>query len=248
MDWGKDYFTFSDTNIEYIWRFLAILHESDSALVGSPLDRVVPALRHVDLGPRAPRPLRGSRDPSLYVRFPLARPRGRVDRRLDDDALDAAGERRRRRQSGRRLRAARERRVGRLCALPGGELHAGRQGIRARRPALRGAVRHARAGLAGRAPRDPVGRRRARHRYRHRPHRPRLRWRGLRAVEGARPRRAHAGRRERAGSIPSTAGCTVSRPARPPSRSSATSATAGCSCAPRPRSTATRSAGAVTRR
>ena len=27
MDWGKDYFTFSDTNIEYIWRFLAIVHE-----------------------------------------------------------------------------------------------------------------------------------------------------------------------------------------------------------------------------
>src|SRR5688500_12164909 len=23
MDWGRDYFTFSDTNIEYIWRFLA---------------------------------------------------------------------------------------------------------------------------------------------------------------------------------------------------------------------------------
>ncbi|MDX6517956.1 MAG: isoleucyl-tRNA synthetase, partial [Gaiellaceae bacterium] len=27
MDWGNDYFTFSDTNIEYIWRFLAIVHE-----------------------------------------------------------------------------------------------------------------------------------------------------------------------------------------------------------------------------
>src|SRR3954467_3029098 len=26
MDWGKDYFTFSDTNIEYIWRFLKIVH------------------------------------------------------------------------------------------------------------------------------------------------------------------------------------------------------------------------------
>src|SRR6476646_5737219 len=26
MDWGNDYFTFSDTNIEYIWRFLAIVH------------------------------------------------------------------------------------------------------------------------------------------------------------------------------------------------------------------------------
>src|SRR5207344_159421 len=26
MDWGNDYFTFSDTNIEYIWRFLRIVH------------------------------------------------------------------------------------------------------------------------------------------------------------------------------------------------------------------------------
>ncbi|HSO01918.1 MAG TPA: class I tRNA ligase family protein, partial [Gaiellaceae bacterium] len=27
MDWGRDYFTFSDTNIEYIWRFLATIEE-----------------------------------------------------------------------------------------------------------------------------------------------------------------------------------------------------------------------------
>jgi isoleucyl-tRNA synthetase len=27
MDWGNDYFTFSDTNIEYIWRFLKVVHE-----------------------------------------------------------------------------------------------------------------------------------------------------------------------------------------------------------------------------
>ena len=27
MDWGNDYFTFSDTNIEYIWRFLALMFE-----------------------------------------------------------------------------------------------------------------------------------------------------------------------------------------------------------------------------
>ena len=84
-------------------------------------------------------------------------------------------------------------------------------------------------GSARRAPRDPVGRRRARHGHRHRPHRPRLRRRGLRAVEGARPRRADAGRRERAASTPSTAGCTASPPSRRRSRSSATSATAACS-------------------
>src|SRR5438876_882023 len=27
MDWGADYYTFSDTNIEYIWRFLKLMHE-----------------------------------------------------------------------------------------------------------------------------------------------------------------------------------------------------------------------------
>ena len=27
MDWGNDYYTFSDTNIEYIWRFLKTVHE-----------------------------------------------------------------------------------------------------------------------------------------------------------------------------------------------------------------------------
>ena len=27
MDWGNDYFTFSDTNIEYIWRFLREMYE-----------------------------------------------------------------------------------------------------------------------------------------------------------------------------------------------------------------------------
>ena len=26
MDWGRDYFTFSDTNIEYIWKFLKVVH------------------------------------------------------------------------------------------------------------------------------------------------------------------------------------------------------------------------------
>lgn len=71
MDWGKDYFTFSDTNIEYIWRFLKIVHErgwlyrghrptewcprcgtsiSAHELAGSYIDRV---------------------DPSLWVRFHL---------------------------------------------------------------------------------------------------------------------------------------------------------------------------------
>ena len=135
------------------------------------------------------------------------------------------------------------------CALfPDETLRAGREGRRARRPALRRAVRHARARLGRRASRDPVGRRRARHRHRHRPHRARLRRRGLRALEGARPRRAHARRRGRP-LLPRVR--LAARPldrSRRPSRSSATSATAGCSCGPRRPSTATRSAGAATRR
>ena len=109
--------------------------------------------------------------------------------------MDAAGERRGGGEPGRRVRPARERRLGRGRALPGRDVHAPPPGRRARRAPLRRAVRHARAGLAGRAPRDPVGRRRARHRYRHRAHRAGLRRRGLRALPGARPGRPHPGRR-----------------------------------------------------
>ena len=73
MDWGNDYFTFSDTNIEYIWRFLQPRARARLALPGPPLDRVVPALRHLDLRSTSSQSaLRQDRaDPSLYVRFPL---------------------------------------------------------------------------------------------------------------------------------------------------------------------------------
>src|SRR5215216_7458688 len=27
MDWDRDYYTFSDTNVEYIWRFLKVVHD-----------------------------------------------------------------------------------------------------------------------------------------------------------------------------------------------------------------------------
>ena len=72
------------------------------------------------------------------------------------------------------------------------------RGERARRLALRGTVRRARARRRGRAPRHPVGRRHARPGHRHRPHRPGLRRRGLRALQGARPAGADARRRGRA--------------------------------------------------
>ncbi|MBA2607804.1 MAG: isoleucine--tRNA ligase, partial [Actinobacteria bacterium] len=71
MDWGKDYFTFSDTNIEYIWRFLKIVHKRDWIYKGH---------RATEWCPRcgtsiSAHELAGSyidrEDPSLTVRFPL---------------------------------------------------------------------------------------------------------------------------------------------------------------------------------
>ena len=71
MDWGNDYFTFSDTNIEYIWKFLARVHERGWLVRGH---------RSTEWCPRcgtsiSAHELAGSyvdrADPSLYVRFPL---------------------------------------------------------------------------------------------------------------------------------------------------------------------------------
>ncbi|HZN15228.1 MAG TPA: isoleucine--tRNA ligase [Acidimicrobiales bacterium] len=71
MDWGTDYFTFSDTNIEYIWRFLKIVHERGWLYRGH---------RATEWCPRcgtsiSAHELAGSyidrEDPSLTVRFPL---------------------------------------------------------------------------------------------------------------------------------------------------------------------------------
>src|ERR1041385_3112782 len=36
MDWGNDYFTFSDMNIEYIWKFLKIVNERGWLYTGHP--------------------------------------------------------------------------------------------------------------------------------------------------------------------------------------------------------------------
>ena len=120
-------------------------------------------------------------DPSLFVRFPLARPAGRVASRLDDDAVDAAGERRRGRQPRGRVRAAAGRRV------VGGRPGAGR-GVRRARSAAPSSSAFATRGRSttwrpprGRAPGYPLGGRLARGGDRDRPHRARLRRRGLRA-------------------------------------------------------------------
>ncbi len=71
MDWGNDYFTFSDTNIEYIWKFLRIVHEKGWLFKGH---------RATEWCPRcgtsiSAHELHGSYvdrvDPSLFVRFKL---------------------------------------------------------------------------------------------------------------------------------------------------------------------------------
>ena len=109
MDWGNDYYTFSDTNIEYIWKFLQIVHERGWLFKGH---------RATEWCPRcgtsiSAHELAGSyidkEDPSLFVRFPLLDRPGEAARHLDDDAVDAAGQRRRRRQARPRLRPQGER-------------------------------------------------------------------------------------------------------------------------------------------
>ncbi|MBW3592490.1 MAG: isoleucine--tRNA ligase, partial [Actinobacteria bacterium] len=73
MDWGNDYFTFSDTNIEYIWRFLKIVHERGWLYVGHRSNEWCPrcgtSLSQHELTQAGVYQERV--DPSLYVRFRL---------------------------------------------------------------------------------------------------------------------------------------------------------------------------------
>ena len=73
MDWGNDYYTFSDTNIEYIWRFLKTLHERGALYQGHRSTEWCPRcgtsisqheLSQADV-------YKERSDPSLFVRFPL---------------------------------------------------------------------------------------------------------------------------------------------------------------------------------
>ena len=108
MDWDNDYYTFSDTNIEYIWRFLKAVHERGWLYKGHRSTQWCPRCgtslsQHEQAGEENYEELE---HPSLYVRFPLAGARRRVADRLDDDTVDAAGQRRGRREAGRGVRAA----------------------------------------------------------------------------------------------------------------------------------------------
>ena len=73
MDWGRDYFTFSDTNIEYVWRMLKRVHENDWLYMGHRSTEWCPrcgtSLSQHELSQSGVYQDRA--DPSLYVRFPL---------------------------------------------------------------------------------------------------------------------------------------------------------------------------------
>jgi isoleucyl-tRNA synthetase len=73
MDWGNDYFTFSDTNIEYIWKFLKIVNDRGWLYKGHRSTEWCPrcgtSLSQHELSQSGVYQDRA--DPSLYVRFPL---------------------------------------------------------------------------------------------------------------------------------------------------------------------------------
>jgi isoleucyl-tRNA synthetase len=73
MDWGNDYFTFSDTNIEYIWRFLKVIHDRGWLYLGHRSTEWCPrcgtSLSQHELTQAGVYQERA--DPSLFVRFPL---------------------------------------------------------------------------------------------------------------------------------------------------------------------------------
>jgi isoleucyl-tRNA synthetase len=73
MDWGNDYFTFSDTNIEYIWRFLKECERRGWLYKGHRATQWCPRCgtslsKHEQAGDENYAELE---HPSLYVRFPL---------------------------------------------------------------------------------------------------------------------------------------------------------------------------------
>ena len=73
MDWGNDYFTFSDTNIEYVWRILKRVHENGWLYMGHRSTEWCPrcgtSLSQHELSQAGVYQDRA--DPSLFVRLPL---------------------------------------------------------------------------------------------------------------------------------------------------------------------------------
>jgi isoleucyl-tRNA synthetase len=71
MDWGNDYFTFSDTNIEYIWRFLQHVNDRGWLVMGHRSTEWCPRCGTSISAHELHGHYEERRDPSLYVRFPL---------------------------------------------------------------------------------------------------------------------------------------------------------------------------------
>ena len=205
MDWDNSYFTYSDDNIEAIWYFLQKCFERKYLYEGHvPLPwctRCGTSLsQHEMLGSY----VETERPVAVREREPARRLRPRA-RALDDHAVDAARERR---GGGPPDAPLRRGRVGRPRARPQrGQPQATRHArrrraaraerLRARRPRIRDLLPRS-PGASARSPRrDPMGGDRPRGGFGHRPHRARLRTRGLRAQQGARSRRHHAARRAR---------------------------------------------------
>ena len=192
MDWGNDYFTFSDTNIEYIWGFLREMH-ARLALQGPSLDEVVPC-RGTSIS------LTSCRAPRLPGQD---RPVGSSACRCGSGTASRSSLRRRPRGRSRRTSprpssrtrstSARRRLLGRARTLLRRPCDSNRARRGAGRLELRGPFDHLLAGR-GRASRHPCGTRSARRGDGHRPHRAGLRRRGLRASRAKEPhlRRPHA--------------------------------------------------------
>ena len=71
MDWGNDYLTFSDTNIEYIWRFLKAVHERGWLFKGHRSTQWCPRCGTSLSQHEQTDSYEELTHPSLYVRFPL---------------------------------------------------------------------------------------------------------------------------------------------------------------------------------
>ena len=71
MDWGNDYFTFSDTNIEYIWRFLKLVHEREWLYLGHRSTEWCPRCGTSISAHELHGHYEDRLDPSLFVRLPL---------------------------------------------------------------------------------------------------------------------------------------------------------------------------------
>ncbi len=217
MDWDASYLTFSDTNIEYIWRFLKECQRRDWLYKGHRSTEWCPrcgtSISQHELFAGEYKELE---HPSLYVRFPL---KGREDEALvvwtttpwtlpanvaaavKPDAEYVLSDR------GEWL--ARE-----LAGDVDGCSQRPRRG--AGRARIRRAVRRARCAGRRRPSRDPVGRRRAGRGHGDRPHRPGRGRRGLRALARARTAGARADRRGGASSSPATDRSRASQPTRRP--------------------------------